>query len=62
MKEDMKMRGFSHWTEASCLEKTKDIMRYFKRTIEETTIDKLINKKIPIYKKRRKIAKTINVD
>ena len=52
----------SHWTEASYFGKTKDIMRYFKRTIEKVTIDKLINKKIPMYKKRRKIAKTINVD
>ena len=52
----------SHWTEASYFGKTKDIMRYFKRTIEKVTIDKLINKKIPMYKKRRKIAKPINVD
>ena len=30
MKEDMKMRGFSHWTEESYLGKTKDIMKYLK--------------------------------
>ena len=41
MKEDMKMRGFSHWTEESYLGKTKDIMRYFKKTIEEVTIEEL---------------------
>ena len=44
MKEDMKMRGFSHWTEASYLGKTKEIIRYFKKPIEEITIDKLIKK------------------
>ena len=31
MKDDMKMRGFSHWTEESYLLKTKDIMKYFKK-------------------------------
>ncbi len=31
MKEDMKMRGFSHWTEESYLLKAKDIMKYFKK-------------------------------
>ena len=31
MKEDMKMRGFSHWTEESYLLKTKDIMKYFRK-------------------------------
>ena len=35
MKDDMKMRGFSHWTEESYLLKTKDIMKYFKKPMEE---------------------------
>ena len=30
MRDDMKMRGFSHWTEESYLLKTKYIMIYFK--------------------------------
>ena len=28
MKEDMKMRGFSHWTETSYIGKTKEMMKY----------------------------------
>ena len=38
MKEDMKMRGFSHWTEESYLLKAKDIIRYFRKPMEEVTI------------------------
>ena len=29
MKEDMKMRGFSYYTEDSYLRKAKDVMKYF---------------------------------
>ena len=43
MKDDMKMRGFSHWTEESYLLKTKDIMRYFKKPMEEVKIEELRN-------------------
>ena len=34
MKDDMKMRGFSHWTEESYLGKTKDIMKYLKKPMD----------------------------
>ena len=29
MKEDMEMRGFSHWTKESYELKAKDVMKYF---------------------------------
>ena len=43
MKEDMEMRGFSHHTKDSYLSKTKDVMKYFKKPIEEVTIEELRN-------------------
>ena len=42
MKEDMRMRGFSHWTEESYLGKTKDIMKYFRKSMEEVTNAKIL--------------------
>ena len=42
MKEDMKMRGFSYYTEDSYLRKAKDIMKYFKeKELEEVTVEEL---------------------
>ena len=41
IKDDMKMRGFLHWTEESYLLKTKDIMKYFKKTMEEVEIEEI---------------------
>ena len=57
MKDDMKMRGFSHWTEESYLGKTKDIMKYFRKPMEEVEIEELRNnkKQLPMYRKRRKM-------
>ena len=44
MKEDMKMRGFSHYTEDSYLRKAKDVMEYFSgRELEEVTVEELRN-------------------
>ena len=44
MKEDMKMRGFSHHTEDSYLRKAKDVMEYFKgKELEEVTVEELRN-------------------
>ena len=42
IKEDMKMRGFSHWTEESYMLKIKYIMKYFKETMEEVEIEELM--------------------
>ena len=39
MKEDMEMRGFSYWTKESYELKLKDTMRYFKKPMEEVTIE-----------------------
>ena len=42
MKEDMKMRGFSHWTEESYLLKTKDIIKYFRVLFQNELVKYLI--------------------
>ena len=41
MKKDMELRNFSHYTYDSYLGKTKDIMRYFNKPIENLTTDEL---------------------
>ena len=56
MKEDMKMRGFSHWTEESYLLKTKDIMRYFRKSMEEVTIEELRNFLLKYLREERKLS------
>ena len=43
MKNDMKMRNFSHYTYDSYLGKTKDIMKYFKKPMEQVEIEELRN-------------------
>ena len=42
MKDDMKMRGFSHWTEDSYLGKTKYIMKYFNKPREKVETEELM--------------------
>ena len=37
LKEDMEMRGFSHYTKDSYYRKTKDIIKYFNKPMEEVT-------------------------
>ena len=44
MKEDMEMRGFSYWTKESYELKAKDTMRYFKKPMEEVTIEEFIRR------------------
>ena len=56
MKEDMKMRGFSHWTEESYLGKTKDIMKYFKKPMEEVEIEELRNFLLKHLREERKLS------
>ena len=56
MKEDMKMRGFSHWTEESYLLKTKDIMKYFKKPMEEVEIEELRNFLLKHLREERKLS------
>ena len=56
MKEDMKMRGFSHWTEESYLSKTKEIMKYFKKPMEEVKIEELREFLLKYLREERKLA------
>ena len=56
MKEDMKMRGFSHWTEESYLGKTKDIIKYFRKPLEEVTIEELRNFLLKYLREERKLS------
>ena len=41
MKEDMELRGFSKHTYDSYLSKTRDVMKYFKKPLEEVTMQEL---------------------
>ena len=41
MKEDMELRGFSKHTYDSYLSKTRDVMKYFKKSLEEITVKEL---------------------
>ena len=56
MKDDMKMRGFSHWTEQSYLSKTKEIMKYFKKPMEEVKIEELREFLLKYLREERKLA------
>ena len=56
MKDDMKMRGFSHWTEESYLLKTKDIMKHFKKPMEEVKIEELRDFLLKYLKEERKLS------
>lgn len=56
MEEDMKMRGFSHWTYGSYLGKTKDIMKYFKKPMEEVTTEELRDFLLKYLSKERKLS------
>ena len=56
MKEDMKMRGFSHWTEESYLLKAKDIMKYFKKPMEEVEIEELRKFLLKHLREERKLS------
>ena len=39
LKEDMEMRGFSHYTKVSHCRKAKETIEYFKKPIEEVITD-----------------------
>ena len=57
MKDDMKMRGFSHWTEESYLGKTKDIMKYFgEKKLEDVTTEELRRFLLKYLKDERKLG------
>ena len=56
MKDDMKMRGFSHWTEESYLGKTKDIMKYFNKPMEKVETEELRNFLLKHLREERKLS------
>ena len=57
MKNDMRMRNFSHYTYDSYLGKTKDIMRYYgEKKLEEVTIEELRRFLLKYLKEERKLA------
>lgn len=62
MKNDMRMRNFSHYTYDSYLGKTRDIMRYFgKKNLEEVTTEELRIFLLKYLKEERKLGdRTIN--
>ena len=41
MKEDMEIRGFSEYTKGAYLNKTKHMIEYFKKPMEEVTTDEI---------------------
>lgn len=41
MKEDMEMRGFSKWTKENYLGKTRDVIKYFNKPLEEVSMQEL---------------------
>ena len=56
MKKDMKMRNFSHYTYEAYLRKTKDMMRYFEREIENLTTEELRDFLLKYLKGERKLS------
>ena len=56
MKEDMKLRNFSDYTYDSYLGKTKDMMRYFGKEIENLTTEELRNILLKYLKDERKLS------
>ena len=56
MKKDMQMRNFSHYTYEAYLRKTKDMMRYFEREIENLTTEELRDFLLKYLKGERKLS------
>ena len=56
MKEDMEMRGFSKYTYDSYLSKTRDVMKYFKKPLEEVTMQELRDFLLKHLKEERRLS------
>lgn len=56
MKEDMELRGFSKYTYDSYLGKTKDIIKYFKKPLEELKMEELRNYLLKYLKEERGLS------
>lgn len=56
MDQDMKMRGFSHWTYDSYFRKAKDVMKYFSKSLEEVTTEELRNYLMKYLKEEKNLS------
>lgn len=56
MKEDMEMRRFSDYTKYSYLHKTKNMIKYFKKPLEEVKIEELRNYLLKYLKDEKKLS------
>lgn len=56
LKKDMQMRNFSHYTYDAYLSKTKEMIRYFKKPMEEITTEELRNFLQKHLKEERKLS------
>ena len=56
MKEDMEMRGFSPHTKDSYERKAKDVIKYFKKPMEEVTTEELRKYLLKYLKEKRKLS------
>ncbi len=61
LKKDMKMRNFSHYTYDSYLGKTKEMIKYFNKPMEDVTIDELRDFLLKYLREERKLSeRTVN--
>ena len=56
MQEDMEMRGFSEYTKGAYLNKTKHIMEYFDKPMENVTIEELRKYLLEYLRKERNLS------
>ena len=55
MEEDMEMRRFSEYTKYSYIHKTKNMIKYFKKPLEEVKIEELRNYLLKYLKEEKKL-------
>lgn len=61
MSQDMKMRNFSHYTYAAYMSKTKEMIKYFNKEMEELTLEEIRNFLFEYLLNERKLSdRTIN--
>ena len=56
LKEDMEMRGFSHYTKDSYYRKAKDIIKYFNKPMEEVTMKELREFLMKYLREKKKVS------
>lgn len=61
LKEDMEMRGFSHYTKDSYYRKAKEMTEYFKKPMEQVKVQELRNYLLNYLRRERKLTeKSVN--